>query len=92
MLRRYPDFNAFYEGGRIHTYDAVHIGFAVDDGRGLLVPVVHDADCISLTDTVAEVERLFLLYDEGRLSEADLYVAHSLYRTCRNTAFPSSCR
>ena len=72
LLRRYPDFNAFYEGGRIHTYDAVHIGFAVDDGRGLLVPVVHDADRISLTDTVAEVERLFLLYDEGRLTEADL--------------------
>ena len=72
LLRRYPCFNSTFADGEIRHYSAIHIGFALDDGRGLMVPVIHDADRKSLTQIVQEIERLFAAYDEGRLTQADL--------------------
>jgi len=45
-LKRYPKFNASVDmdGSAIVYKDYVHIGVAVDTERGLLVPVVRDAD------------------------------------------------
>jgi pyruvate dehydrogenase E2 component (dihydrolipoamide acetyltransferase) len=43
-LRAYPRFNASLEGGDLVLKDYVHIGFAVDTPKGLMVPVVRDCD------------------------------------------------
>jgi pyruvate/2-oxoglutarate dehydrogenase complex dihydrolipoamide acyltransferase (E2) component len=44
LLRKYPAFNAYHDDGVAHHYDEVNVGFAVDAGRGLKVPVVRQAD------------------------------------------------
>ena len=44
LLRKYPIFNAFYDDGKVHYYDSVNIGIAMDAERGLKVPVLANAD------------------------------------------------
>jgi pyruvate dehydrogenase E2 component (dihydrolipoamide acetyltransferase) len=48
VLRRFPDLNALYENGAITRSASVHLGFAVDTERGLMVPVIRDAHGLSL--------------------------------------------
>ncbi len=59
-LKRFPVFNASVDmpGNRIVYKKYVHIGVAVDTERGLLVPVIHDADrknIIELARALSEV-------------------------------------
>jgi pyruvate dehydrogenase E2 component (dihydrolipoamide acetyltransferase) len=43
-LREQPDLNARVENGGIRLFEAINIGVAVDTERGLIVPVICDAD------------------------------------------------
>ena len=45
-LRRYPELNARIEGDEIVMGPAVHLGFAAQTDRGLMVPVVPDAQAL----------------------------------------------
>ena len=49
-LRKYPSFNASFdeEAGEIVYKDYVNMGIAVDTQRGLIVPVIRNADRLSL--------------------------------------------
>ena len=47
-LRRYPELNARIEGDEIVLGPAVHLGFAAQTDRGLMVPVVPDAQGCTL--------------------------------------------
>lgn len=49
-LPRFPEMNALFEmeQERVLQYRAVHLGIAVDTPRGLMVPVIPDADVLSL--------------------------------------------
>lgn len=49
-LPRFPELNALFEieQERVLQYRAVHLGIAVDTPRGLMVPVIPDADVLSL--------------------------------------------
>ena len=57
-LLRHPALNASLEGTgddqRIVHHQGVHVGIAVDTDRGLLVPVIRDADRKSAYDMAAE--------------------------------------
>jgi 2-oxoglutarate dehydrogenase E2 component (dihydrolipoamide succinyltransferase) len=44
LLRKYPAFNAYHDDGVAYYYDEVNVGFAVDAGKGLKVPIVREAD------------------------------------------------
>ena len=44
LLRKYPEFNAIHDRGRMGQYADVNIGWAIDGGQGLMVPVVPQAD------------------------------------------------
>jgi pyruvate dehydrogenase E2 component (dihydrolipoyllysine-residue acetyltransferase) len=57
-LREFPRFNASYVEGRIEQYSRVNVGIAVATDDALLVPVVFDADCKTLTEVAAETRRL----------------------------------
>ena len=57
-LREHPEANARLGEGEIQQLDRVNIGLAVDTHRGLLVPVIHNADRLSLTRISAESARL----------------------------------
>lgn len=43
-LREFPIINSRIEGGEIHMIDEVNVGIAVDTEKGLMVPVIRDAD------------------------------------------------
>ena len=57
-LRRNPELNAQIDGDEIVLNPSVHLGFAAQTGRGLLVPVVPDAQALTLEQlSVALAER-----------------------------------
>jgi 2-oxoglutarate dehydrogenase E2 component (dihydrolipoamide succinyltransferase) len=55
-LKRFPEVNAMIDGGEIVYNNFYDIGVAVSTERGLLVPVLRDADAMSF----AEIERAIL--------------------------------
>jgi pyruvate dehydrogenase E2 component (dihydrolipoamide acetyltransferase) len=48
LLPQFPDLNALLKEDTIYYYRRVHVGFAVDTPRGLLVPVLQDTNKLSL--------------------------------------------
>jgi 2-oxoisovalerate dehydrogenase E2 component (dihydrolipoyl transacylase) len=59
VLREFPQCNAHYdaERGVIVRYSAVHLGIATQTPEGLKVPVVHDAQLLSLWELAAAMRR-----------------------------------
>jgi pyruvate dehydrogenase E2 component (dihydrolipoamide acetyltransferase) len=59
-LRKFPQFNASLDiaAGEIILKKFVNIGIAVDTDRGLLVPVIRDADRKSIVDIAVELAQL----------------------------------
>ena len=59
-LRQFPRFNASLDMARetVVLKKYVHVGVAVDTGRGLLVPVIRDADGKSLVQIASELDEL----------------------------------
>ncbi|HEX6507438.1 MAG TPA: dihydrolipoamide acetyltransferase family protein [Chloroflexota bacterium] len=60
VLRDFPQCNALYdaERGVIVRHRAVHVGVATQTPDGLKVPVVRDAQALSLWDLAAEIRRV----------------------------------
>ena len=71
-LRRYPELNARIDGDEIVLNPAVHLGFAAQTDRGLMVPVVRDAQVHTLEQLSAAVAEQTRRAREGTLSPADL--------------------
>ena len=71
-LRRYPELNARIEGDEIVLVPAVHLGFAAQTDRGLMVPVVRDAQVHTLEQLSAAVAEQTRRAREGTLGPADL--------------------
>ena len=72
LLRKYPVFNAYHTDGIINYYDNVNIGFAIDAGRGLKVPVIRDADRKEIAAIAAEMRELLVAYLDDRLTVESL--------------------
>ena len=53
-----PELNVRLDGDTLVQFDAAHIGIAVDTERGLLAPVLRDADRKSIHDIAAESAEL----------------------------------
>lgn len=73
-LARYPDLNATVdaERGEIVRLPAVHLGFAAQTDRGLVVPVVRDANFRTTEGLAAEITRLTEAARAGRLAPGEL--------------------
>jgi pyruvate dehydrogenase E2 component (dihydrolipoamide acetyltransferase) len=71
-LREFPELNARVEDGELVLLDRYDIGVAVQTEQGLVVPVVHGADRLSLEELDAEVRRLAEAADEGKLEPGEL--------------------
>jgi len=50
--------NALYAGDSLRQYSAVHLAFAVDTPRGLMVPVIRNAHSLRLREIALEARRL----------------------------------
>lgn len=71
-LRAHPAANARLAEDRIEFVDRIHVGIAVDTERGLLVPVIHDADRLTVPQIAAESTRLIEAARAGRSQPDDL--------------------
>ena len=67
-----PALNAEFIDGRIVPHAEVHLGFACDTPRGLLVPVVRDAHALSLAALAARMRQLAAEAVAGRISADNL--------------------
>jgi 2-oxoglutarate dehydrogenase E2 component (dihydrolipoamide succinyltransferase) len=72
LLLEWPELNGFYSDGRAWAHSTVAVGFAVNLGRSLRVPVVKDAASISLGDAARAVRNLTLRYMRGELELDDV--------------------
>ncbi|MGV0716948.1 dihydrolipoamide acetyltransferase family protein [Mycolicibacterium sp. XJ662] len=75
-LRHHRNLNATWvdtaDGPRVHLHTAVHLGFAVATERGLLVPVVRNAQDKTTRELAAVVDELIDNARAGTLRPADL--------------------
>jgi 2-oxoglutarate dehydrogenase E2 component (dihydrolipoamide succinyltransferase) len=71
-LRRFPAVNAYVDGTDIVYHDFYDIGVAVSTDRGLLVPIVRDADLMSFADIEKAVGAYAQKAREGSISIEDL--------------------
>ena len=72
-LRAHPPLNASWqENGTILRHRDVNIGLAVAVADGLLVPVIRQADQLSVLQIAAERERLVAAAQADRLAMADM--------------------
>jgi 2-oxoisovalerate dehydrogenase E2 component (dihydrolipoyl transacylase) len=69
-LKRYPALNSTVDSDAIVLSDAVHLGFAAQTPRGLVVPVVKDADKLTTRALSAQLSSLTASAREGTLSPA----------------------
>ena len=67
-LPKYPVFNAHLEDGVLTQFEQVHLGFACDTPRGLLVPVIRSAQALGLKAFSDEAKRLAGGAIDGSLS------------------------
>ncbi len=74
VLREFPWINAAYDAqaqARV-LRENVHLGVAVDTPRGLVVPVLRDADRLGIAELATRLAALAEAAREGRLSAAAL--------------------
>jgi pyruvate/2-oxoglutarate dehydrogenase complex dihydrolipoamide acyltransferase (E2) component len=72
LLRNYPALNAVSLGQEVGYYEDIAIGVAMDDGGGLVVPVVRQADGKSLFQISDELRELTVRYVDGKLTPEQL--------------------
>jgi pyruvate dehydrogenase E2 component (dihydrolipoamide acetyltransferase) len=71
-LPRFPELNAYWLKDAIQRFPDIHLGVAVDTPKGLLVPVIRNAQALSLVSLSREAKRLAQACTEGKISAEDL--------------------
>ena len=72
ILRDFPTVNGTISGNNIVYRGAVNIGMAVDLNPGLIVPVIHDADDLSLVGTARKIVDLATRAKSRHLSPGEI--------------------
>ena len=71
-LLQMPELNAEFRDGRIYKHTAVHIGFACDTPRGLMVPVVRNAQSLPIGELAIKMKELTAAAVAGTVAVDDL--------------------
>jgi pyruvate/2-oxoglutarate dehydrogenase complex dihydrolipoamide acyltransferase (E2) component len=71
-LTNVPALNGYYASGRAATYVRVAVGFAINAGHCLRVPVLHNCDGASVREIARAVRDLCLRYMRDELHPHDL--------------------
>ncbi|MCB8840601.1 2-oxoglutarate dehydrogenase complex dihydrolipoyllysine-residue succinyltransferase [Aurantimonas sp. VKM B-3413] len=71
-LKEVPAVNAEIDGTDLVYKNYCHIGVAVGTDKGLVVPVVRDADQMSIAEIEKDISRLGRAARDGKLSMADM--------------------
>ena len=67
-LQMYPDVNSMIDGDYMVTYDFQDISIAVSGPKGLMVPVIRNAENLTFRGVEAEVKRLAIRAREGEIT------------------------
>ena len=65
IIPRFPYMNAHKTGDTIKTFERLHLAVAVDTPRGLMVPVIRNANLLSLAQISSESKRLAAACQNG---------------------------
>jgi pyruvate dehydrogenase E2 component (dihydrolipoamide acetyltransferase) len=71
-LLQAPDLNAEYIDGRFLPHAEVHLGFACDTPRGLLVPVIRNAQRLAIAELARQSKDLAARAIEAKISPDEL--------------------
>ena len=67
-LKMYPAVNSMIDGKEMLSYDFVDISIAVSGPKGLMVPVIRNAENLSFRGVEAEVKRLAIRARDGQIT------------------------
>lgn len=71
-LKKYPVINASVEGNEIIYHDFYDIGIAVGSPRGLVVPIIRDADRLTLAEIELQIADFAKRAQDGKLTIEEL--------------------
>ena len=71
-LQLFPDVNSMMDGDYKVSYDFVDVSIAVSGPKGLMVPVVRNAETLSFRGIEAEIKRLALRARDGQITVDDM--------------------
>jgi 2-oxoisovalerate dehydrogenase E2 component (dihydrolipoyl transacylase) len=73
-IARHPEVNGHFDDaeGKIRQFRAVHVGIATQTERGLLVPVIRNAEARGIEEIAAEIHRLSSAARAGKSTPGDL--------------------
>lgn len=71
-LNLYPAVNAQIEGNEMVFHDYADIGIAVSSPKGLMVPVVRNAEQMSLAEIEKEIKRLAIKARDGKITPDEM--------------------
>jgi 2-oxoglutarate dehydrogenase E2 component (dihydrolipoamide succinyltransferase) len=71
-LNLFPAVNAQIDGNEMIFHDYADIGIAVSSPKGLMVPVVRNAEQMSLAEIEREIKRLAIKARDGKITPEDM--------------------
>jgi 2-oxoglutarate dehydrogenase E2 component (dihydrolipoamide succinyltransferase) len=71
-IRLYPSVNSMIDGDQMVSFNYADIGIAVSSPKGLMVPVVRNAEQLSLAEIEAEIKRLAVKARDGKIDITDM--------------------
>ena len=71
-LKLFPDVNAMIDGKEVVYYDYADISIAVSSPKGLMVPVVRNAELLDFNGIESEIKRLAIKARDGKISMDDM--------------------
>lgn len=71
-LQLFPDVNSMMDGDYKVSYDFVDVSIAVSGPKGLMVPVVRNAEALTFRGIEAEIKRLALRARDGQITVDDM--------------------
>jgi len=66
-MKQFPQVNSMIDGEQIISYEYADVSIAVSSPKGLVVPVVRNAETMTLAEIEADIKRLALKARDGKL-------------------------
>ncbi|MFN9068246.1 MAG: 2-oxo acid dehydrogenase subunit E2, partial [Bdellovibrionales bacterium] len=71
-LKAYPAVNAYIQGHQIEFHNYYNVGVAVSTEKGLMVPVIKDADQMSIAQVEMSIREFALKARDGKIGVDDM--------------------
>ncbi|MBC8464399.1 MAG: 2-oxoglutarate dehydrogenase complex dihydrolipoyllysine-residue succinyltransferase [Bacteroidetes bacterium] len=71
-LMEFPDVNAMIDGNHVEYHNYADISIAVSAPKGLMVPVIRNAELMNFQEVESEVKRLAIKARDGKITPDDM--------------------